>query len=164
MSYPQLPIIFKDDICDILNVSSEMFDMLAEKSDTSLSEEDFYKKLIDDMIDSTIQPVLLPSETLEKTDSVGNPSKTGKRTIDLHKYTKRGARQTARRMLLLSNRSIPNVFKFNVGRGKHSPDGIQSIPDQIVEVAEELNMPKPQVHSRNQGYLNIYLPTQVNPS
>ena len=98
----------------------------------------------------------------------------GKRNLDLHGYTKLGSLQASRRLLLLLDKTHPNIVKFNVGIGSHSEplkntqssskdnENLQHVTRLAVkQVCQELNLPEPEPHPINKGYLIERVPTSV---
>lgn len=84
------------------------------------------------------------------------------KNIDLHGFTKNGARQVVRRVLLNLDRKKKNTIKFNVGKGKHSFDNKQALPNIVYEVCKNLGFHQPSVSTKNQGYLQITIDPIIN--
>lgn len=77
------------------------------------------------------------------------------KNIDLHGFTKNGARQEVRRVLLNIDRRKKNTIKFNVGKGKHSFANRHQLPSIVYEVCKNLGLHQPTISTKNQGYLTI---------
>lgn len=178
-----------DDIPDFLIKQIYDFDNVDDYNfDDDEKRKEYMSQKINQLCDLKINDLPIQFEkdnTFEdkKVDSM----LIGKRILDLHGYTRLGSLQASRRILLLLDKNHPNVVKFNVGIGSHSEpqkdkppnfnqqndvygDGdLQHITRNCVkQICSELNLPQPQSHPKNKGYLierlsaNVFNDTNSN--
>ncbi|KAK8863538.1 hypothetical protein M9Y10_011224 [Tritrichomonas musculus] len=166
--------LFGNDLPDFLIqevLNSEMKKNVDEKSAMANS----FNKLCDLNINGS--PIQYDEGNLLVDKNVDS-MRIGRRNLDLHGYTEKGSMQATRRLLLLLDKTHPNVVKFNVGIGSHSDiskvqtssnseTSDEGIPNHVTRKAvrqvciEDLNLPEPQQHPINKGYLIERLPTSV---
>lgn len=154
-------------------LDSEVFDFLNDnfesRREKQKNEDNHYHIInsdddIDDvsslLLDIVDAETLFPMPPVPFFEEITNNSQSYSKNyvhinVDLHGYTQNGARQEVRRILLNLDKNKKTTIKFNVGKGKHSEDNKQVLPDIVREVCKSLCIHQPSISAKNPGYLQI---------